>query len=524
VLLDSAARNQTVLSVRFLHIALAAGIVASVTVPLRAQPLVCEDGRVTRGGDSFGCLEVDLLSRVSLAEMSAHSGNDSWGWTDPESGREYGLMGLNNGTFFIDVTEPTNPVLLGKLPTQSVQNFWRDVKVYEDHAFVVSEAAGHGMQVFDLRRLRGLASDPHRTFVADAVFSGGDGPPFFRAHNVAINEETGRAYVVGARDNNNIRVCQGGLYIIDISEPAAPEFAGCFADDGYTHDVQCVIYRGPDEDYSGREICFASNENTVTIVDVTDRMMPRPISQVLYPNTGYTHQGWLSEDHRYFFVNDEQDEVSFNQETRTIILDVTNLENADYLGSYFHGTPSITHNLYIRDGFLFAANYTTGLRILDLRAFLATGSIDHIQTVGYFDTHPENDDRAFRGAWSNYPFFKSGVVIVSDIDRGLFVVRPTRAPVTFEPVPESGSARMELFPNPVRNALWVSLSVPGDRHVRLDVFDLLGRRVAALFEGVITAGLTHELSFSLPNLPAGAYIVRAVGDGFVLSQQISRLH
>src|SRR5690606_20218176 len=99
-------------------------------------------------------------------QMGASGGNDIWGWTDPETEKEYALMGLNNGTAFVDVSDPVNPVYLGKLPTHTQSSLWRDIKVYADHAFVVSEASGHGMQVFDLTRLRGVTSP--QTFTVDA--------------------------------------------------------------------------------------------------------------------------------------------------------------------------------------------------------------------------------------------------------------------------------------------------------------------------------------------------------------------
>ncbi len=49
--------------------------------------------------------------------MQGTGGNDIWGWADPMTGREYALMGMTDGTAFVDVTDPDNPAVLGKLPT-----------------------------------------------------------------------------------------------------------------------------------------------------------------------------------------------------------------------------------------------------------------------------------------------------------------------------------------------------------------------------------------------------------------------
>ena len=192
----------------------------------------CEDGRA----GVYPCDGFDLLGRVTLSEMSAGAGNDIWGWTDPSTNIEYALVGLNNGTAFIDISDTENLVYLGKLPSETTSSTWRDIKVYQDHAFIGSEAAGHGMQVFDLTRLRNV-SNPPVTFSADAVYNG-----FGNSHNIVINEDTGFAYPVGTDRNDAFN---GGVHFIDISDPTNPTAAGGYGGSGYTHDAQVVNYNGP---------------------------------------------------------------------------------------------------------------------------------------------------------------------------------------------------------------------------------------------------------------------------------------
>src|SRR5690606_2887892 len=218
----------------------------------------CENGF----SGSYFCSGVDLVARIPLSEMGASEGNDCWGWTDPETGKEYALMGTNSNTSFIDISDAENPVLVGILPTATVSSSWRDVKVYNNFAFVVSEASNHGMQVFDLTKLRDV-SNPPETFSADNDFTG-----FGSAHNVAINENTGYAYPIGSNS------FLGGPHFINIQNPLAPTDEGGYSEKGYTHDAQIVTYNGPDTDYTGREIFFGSNANEVVIVDVTDKENP----------------------------------------------------------------------------------------------------------------------------------------------------------------------------------------------------------------------------------------------------------
>ena len=121
------------------------------------------------------------------------------------------------------------------------------------------------------------------------------------AHNIVINEETDFAYIVGSN------TCDHGLHMVNIEKPRQPRFAGCFAADGYTHDAQCVAYDGADREHRGREVCFGFNEDTLTIVDVTDKMNPRMISRTSYNGSGYTHQGWVTDDHLFLLLGDELD-------------------------------------------------------------------------------------------------------------------------------------------------------------------------------------------------------------------------
>ncbi|MFA9431982.1 choice-of-anchor B family protein [Egicoccus sp. AB-alg2] len=523
----------------------------------------CKDGMAA---DFFPCDGVDLLSHVSHAELGTSFVNDIWGWTDPQTRKDYALVGSSTGTVFVDISDPRRPVVLGKLPTASSQggSSWRDIKVYENHAYVVSEHTNHGVQVFDLTRLRDW-NGSYTTYDVDAHYTGHGS-----AHNIAINEDTGYAYSVGAgpytvaglpnvvvvnepsaaagqyqatgaafgpaptgelltgefavvddgtalpnegchalqdfpagaiaiadrgtcpftdkvlnaqaagavavviannvagspitvggaapgieiptvmvsqADANAIKAglpaaggvsanpaviqCGTGLHMIDINEPKNPTFAGCFDDNGYVHDTQCVLYDGPDADFHGREICFNSNglsystsagTNFVSIVDVTDKSNPENLAVLEYEGSGYSHQGWLTPDSAWFLHGDEGDEQLRGVNTTTRVWDVTDLRNPFVDSVFVNDTTSIDHNLYTQGRYAYASNYTTGLRVYDTSDLAGEG----LSEVAYFDVYPENDNATFEGGtWSNYPYFRQkGVVAVSSIDRGLFILQP----------------------------------------------------------------------------------------------------
>ena len=332
--------------------------------------------------------------------------NDIWGWVDPADGTEYVLLGRVNGTAFIDISDPFNPVFVANLPTATTNSTWRDIKVYANHAFIVSEADNHGMQVVDLTQL-GAIQNPPQILEADALYSG-----WGEAHNIAINESTGRAYGVGTD------TFDGGLHILDINDPLNPILIGSFEQDGYTHDAQVVSYIGPDSEYQGREIAFCCNENTITIVDVTDASDAALISSTGYVNSRYTHQGWLTEDHHFFISNDELDEEEIGVNTTSFIWDVSDLSAPELIGTFVAETSAVDHNMYVHDNLIYQSNYRAGLRILETEG-IANGQLEE---VAFFDVYPSNDIALMNGTWSNYPYFPSGIIAVSHIEEGLFLL------------------------------------------------------------------------------------------------------
>ncbi|WP_298556597.1 choice-of-anchor B family protein [uncultured Algibacter sp.] len=378
---------------------------------------VCEGGIA----DIYPCNDYDLMANIPLNIFGATAGNDCWGWTDTTTGKEYALMATNNNTAFVDITKPNEPIYLGKLPTASSNGPWRDVKVYKDHAFIVADCSlsrdpncndDHGMQVFDLTRLRDVTNPPE-IFTADTHFT-----EFGKAHNIVINEESGYAYIVGANRSTKFA---GGPIFINIQDPKNPVSEGGFLEGGYSHDAQVVTYNGPDTDYSGKEILIGSNENEVVIVDVTNKANPTIISTISYNNVWYAHQGWFSEDMTYFILGDELDEVRIGANTRTIVFDFTDLDNPAYHFDYFGTSAAIDHNGYVKNNTYYFASYRAGVRMLNMSQ-IGSGTLTE---VGFFDTYPKDNSTEFNGAWSIYPYFSSGNIIVSDIDRGLFIIRKT---------------------------------------------------------------------------------------------------
>lgn len=441
----------------------------------------CENGFAGQ----YPCDGYDLQAHITLAQMNANGGNDSWGWTDPDDGKEYAIMCLDNGTAFIDISDPVNPIYLGKLPTHTSSSTWRDAKVYNNYAFIVSEAGGHGMQVFDLTRLRDVTNAPE-TFTVDAHYDG-----FGSAHNIAINEETGFAYAIGTQTFN------GGPHFVDIQNPLTPVGVGGFADDFYCHDAQIIIYNGPDTEHQGKEIFFGSNEDIISIVDVTDKANPIGLSTLSYNNVEYTHQGWLTEDERYFIVGDEIDEIVFGFNTRTLVFDLLDLDNPQLHMEYEGPTPATDHNGYVVGDKYFLANYTAGLRVLDISDI----ENENITEIAYFDTYPNNDNVGTEKLWSVYPYFESENIVLSDIDGGFFLVKETETLA----INDLENNTFNMYPNPADNVLTIKSK---DQAISsIQIYNTIGQEVLTFS----TSGVLST-TIDISKLSKGMYFLNINGN------------
>ncbi|MFT4660098.1 MAG: choice-of-anchor B domain-containing protein, partial [Patiriisocius sp.] len=414
----------------------------------------CESGMA----GIYPCCNYDLQSITPLDEIGvSNKSSDIWGWTDLETGKEYAIYCGNNGTSFIDVSDPLEPIYIGFLNAHSSESNWRDVKVYSNHAYIVSEAGGHGMQVFDLTRLGEVDISP-------AIFDEDNHmDDFGGAHNISINELTGFAYVIGAD------LYSGGPIFIDLADPVNPVIVGGYDGDGYTHDTQVVIYSGPDVEHQGKEIAFAFNENSLTIVDVTDKTDPTQLSRLEYIQSDYSHQGWLNLDQNIIFLGDETDELEFGFNTRTMIMDVSDLEDPFLIQEYFAETQATDHNMYVKDNLLYQSNNSSGLRVLEINE----ASDNILAEVGFFDSFPLNDDAGFTGTWSVYPYFESGNIILSARFGGLFIVKESEienCPVGIE---EISMQTFNISPNP--SAGIFTIVALQSRMLSVEIFNIAGK-------------------------------------------------
>ncbi|KAF2755478.1 hypothetical protein EJ05DRAFT_512987 [Pseudovirgaria hyperparasitica] len=402
----------------------------------------CRDGKAqpfrNNATLAFRCNNLNLHHFLSHAALGSATGegSSSWGWTS-DDGREFIAIAQADGAAFAQVTTAGKLEYLGRLPKTSAAEpeIWREIRGYNNYMIIGSEAEKHNIQIFDMTKLLDLDNRNPVTFNPDTDVTGiFTDLPIGRTHNVVANPASGFAYSVGAAPRTD--KCRSGLIAIDMSDPAHPTSPGCAAIDGYVHDAQCLMYKGPDAKYAGREICYGYNEDSLSIYDMSDKLDPHLVSVTSYDGAAYTHQGWVLDPdwQEYLIMDDEYDEFdrvgpAADGHPVTYIWDISELERPRQTGYYKSTAYSVDHNQYIAGKYAYQSNYGSGFRILDVSSIPADPTGAGVKEVAFFDVYPEDDAEPnggvidFVGTWSSYALFESGFIVVNTIERGAFVLK-----------------------------------------------------------------------------------------------------
>lgn len=333
-------------------------------------------------------LNMTLLGNLDYQTLHGSDISDVWGHA-LSGGQEYALLGVNDpgGFSIVDVTNPSSPNEVFFEPGSN--SIWRDIKVWNNHAYVTTEGGG-GLLIVDMSPLPA----PITNFTYFDFCQPSDDNS---AHNLYI-DENGRCYIFGADCGN------GGAMMFDLTQnPMAPVFEGYF-DTWYIHDGMA---RG--------DTLYAShvNDGFFTIVDVSN-----PVSPVVLgsqnTSSDFTHNAWVSDDGDYLYTTDE---VSGAWLDAYDISDPTDIKPLDKIQSN-PGSGVIPHNTHFMNEYLITSYYRDGVTIHDV------SNPDNMVEVGNYDTSPLVGD-GFNGSWGVYPWLPSGNIITTDIELGLFILGPT---------------------------------------------------------------------------------------------------
>jgi choice-of-anchor B domain-containing protein len=416
---------------------------------------VCVNGFA---GD-HACQNMDLLAHVPLSSFSTNpsAANDVWGFYDVNDGKEYAILGLRNGVGVVEVTDPEAPRMVGSVSSESTS--WRDIKVYQhfnrvtarwdSYAYVTADSASVGTMIVDLRSLPNeisvAASDnsdisAHNVYLSNVDYSLG----------VALNGVDPFLHIAGSNRNG------GAFNTYRLDNPVEPE--SVYSNESssrtnYSHDVSSMVVTDDRKDTQcvaagpHCEIFFDFNEDNFQIWDKTQNSAPSRLSTTSYPKVSYVHSGWYTEDKQVVLVHDELDEMDYGLNSTVRLFELSDFGSPSLLSTWTGPTGAIDHNGFVRGNRYYMSNYTRGVTVLDISD--TSNPVD----IGFFDTFPVSDNTSFNGAWGVYPYLPSGVVLVSDISSGLYIVRDNTVQ------PSQGSASFDALTYLVEEGESATISV-----------------------------------------------------------------
>jgi choice-of-anchor B domain-containing protein len=362
--------------------ALAAACGGTSSSPVQPAPVPTSSAPNSAATRAFN---MRLEAQLNLATLGATAGSGNWGYTAPD-GRRFALTGLNTGLSIVDVTNPASPRSVGLISGPS--SSWREVKTYRQYAYVTTEARPHGVDIIDL-------SDPDRPVKVrtwDTTLSS--------AHSIWIDVDKGLAFVNGTRTATGQ---SNGMRILSLEpDPTNPREVGSYSN-SYVHDS-----------YSRGNVLYASaiNDGAEVLLDVTDARSPRELTS-FFTGGRFTHNSWLTGDGRYLFTTDERPGRPLEG------WDLSNPMAPRKVSEYIGNPSAIPHNVMIDGTRLVVSHYTEGVHMLDV------SNPERPQLLGFYDTF-EGPSGGFFGAWGAYIFPGTDLIVVSDINGGLFVVRYVR--------------------------------------------------------------------------------------------------
>ena len=314
---------------------------------------------------------------------------------------------------------------------------------------MTADTASVGTMIIDLRSLPNeisvAASDnsdisAHNVYLSNVDYSLG----------VALNGVDPFLHIAGSNRNG------GAFNTYRLDNPIEPESVysnESSSRSNYSHDVSSMVVTDDRKDTQcvaagpHCEIFFDFNEDNFQIWDKTQNSAPARLSTTSYPKVSYVHSGWYTEDKQVVLVHDELDEMDYGLNSTVRLFELSDFGSPSLLSTWTGPTGAIDHNGFVRGNRYYMSNYTRGVTVLDISD--TSNPVD----IGFFDTFPVSDNTSFNGAWGVYPYLPSGVVLVSDISSGLYIVRDNTVQ------PSQGSASFDALTYLVEEGESATISV-----------------------------------------------------------------
>ena len=410
--------------------------------------------------------------------------NDIWGWHD-DAGKEYAIMGSLDSIYFIDVTDPANPVARDVEPGKWNGCVHRDFKTYDKYCYAVADEGYSSLQIFDM------------SYLPDSVHKVYDSDEFtYKTHNIFIAGT--KLYLASCSSDDFIP-----LRVLSLENPEKPElFFDLYAPapDGKrifneVHDLYArndTVYCNTGDPglftfiHKADTLQKSNDDSSWTVVKQRMRLLEYG-SLTWYPSSGYNHSSWLSNNGEYLVM---QDEIA-GAKLKMVKFSWDELPEVVSTFGVNASKGSTPHNAFIYKKKVYISYYHEGVVIFDIANPETPRLIAQYDT----DTVAPNYDGLY-GCWGVYPYLPSGNIIASDQLNGLYVFDLAVS------TPNIDKVVVEVYPNPTHDFLTIKVPVELSGRSVASILDMSGRQIMQDIE------LMGDVQIDVSGLASGVYAVR----------------
>jgi len=425
--------------------------------------------------------------------------NSVWGWVDTQDNKEYAIIGSTDGTYFIDVTIPTAPVVRDYVAGRRDSCIWREYKTYQTYLYAVSDdGAPNSLQIINMSY---LPDSVHVEYDLNTLVS--------RSHSIFIDEANANMYL-----NSVYLPANGGhsnMAVFSLANPISPVLLRRLEQDYPSND-------NVHDSYVRNDTCYASSSYGGLIIyklNPSNTLTEIGSLSNYEPGGAYNHNSALTADSKTLIFADE---VPVNLTVKSV--DVSNFSNLTIVDN-FRSTPTTTatpHNVFIPNGSntrSVIAYYQDGVQIFDI------SNPSNVTRTGFFDTAPSDcptcPNPNYSGCWGVYVDLPSGIILASDMQDGLFVLDASAAMVGVEPIVPTDIA-VDVYPNPFTNDFQINLSLVTAEKISYELSDVLGKTI--LKKDINVSAGNTILFIDGKSLSAGAYMLSVKGEDVSLTKKL----
>lgn len=454
---------------------------------------------------TYPSLNINLLAHIN--PETDNTGPDGrkysgcWGWYQAAKNKEYAIVGTSKQTYFIDVSNPANPVLVDSVRALHTGCTWREIKTYQNYCYMVSDVCQpNGLQIVDMQYLPDSVHIVHN-----------DSTIFKTCHTIFVDKD--KLYCGSVKNSQAMGSGYSTMRVYSLATPSVPVLVRSLEQDVSTTVIDVVhdmfvrndtIYASCG--YKGLQVFKLTASNTFSLMQ----------SFTGYQFSGYNHSSWQTDDRKTMVFADE-----VGPHLPAKVIDVSSLNNITLVDTIRSSYTATAHNPYIiGNRWCWMSSYQDGLYLYDI----STPSTTTI--YGYFDTQPQTGTNNYSGNWGAYPFLPSKIIIACDMQNGIFILEgdntyKNSVGITTglkELEAQSILSEFSVFPNPATNQLNCIIANQYNTNLQLSITDMFGKTMMKVTLNIDR--LLYKTNINTSDLSTGCYFVTIKGDNIYETKKI----